>query len=187
MKVYNFILTVVMFFMVCSASAQDEMLEVQVSKDSVYFGNQVKVSFVASNISGNFIAPDFEGFDIISGPFTSSSYSFINGEESRKTTYVYLLQPSRTGMLTIGKAGFKAKGKEFFTREISIYVKENPDGIREDAEKNEQKSRFDNFFDSFGNMDEFFFGTPDLGRLDPQSGQSVPPPKKTYKFKTEKI
>lgn len=187
MKIRQFITFGLLFWSLLSFS-QNEMLEVQVSKDSVYFGNQVKVTFIASNISGKFIPPAFDGFDIVSGPFTSSSYSFVNGESSRKTTYTYLLQPQHIGEIIIGKAGFNSDGKELFTNEIPIYVKDNPNGIREDNEKQDAKQKSGNPFDSFGKFDDFFFNIPDLDNFDMMPKEKTPPPpKKTYKFKTETL
>jgi len=171
-----------------SVYAQDEMLEVQVSRDSVFLGNQVRVSFIANNVSGKFTAPDFKGFDLVSGPNTSSSYSFMNGEESRKTTYTYLLQPLKAGVATIGKAGFETANGTLYTNEIKIFVKENPTGIREDADKNSAKNKITDLFGDFGNMNDFFFGTPDWSDFGfPSTPATPPPPKKTYKFKTEKL
>ncbi|HQN55637.1 MAG TPA: BatD family protein [Saprospiraceae bacterium] len=187
MKIRQFIALGLLFWSILSFG-QNEMLEVQVSKDSVYFGNQVKVTFIASNISGKFIPPAFDGFDIINGPFTSSSYSFVNGESSRKTTYTYLLQPKRIGEIIIGKAGFNSEGKELFTNEIPIYVRDNPNGIREDAEKQDMKQKSKSPFDNFGKFDDFFFNMPDFDGFDivPKE-KTPPPPKKTYKFKTETL
>lgn len=166
--------------------AQNEMLEVVVSKDTVLFGNQVKVSFIASNISGSFVPPSFEGFDIISGPFTSSSYSYINGDESRKTTYIYLLEPIKIGKSVIGKASYKSNDRDFMSNEIEIYVKANPEGIKESPEKATPNKR-DDFFEGFGSMEDLF-NSPDLRSFKTIPNEPTPKPvKPKYKFKTEKI
>jgi hypothetical protein len=187
MNICKTYLTLVFFCFAVSIFAQDAMLEVQVSKDSVYYGNQVKVTFVASNVSGSFNAPDFEGFEIINGPFTSSSYSFINGSESRKTTYAYVLEPITTGKLKIGKASFKGSGQELSTSEISIFVKANPNGIKEAPDKSGQERSFGDMFEGFGSMDDFF-NMPEMRQYEIKPKENPPAKKaKTYKFKTEKI
>ena len=187
MKSYANFITLIVLCLSTSLYAQEPMLEVQVSKDSVYYGNQVKVTFIASNVSGSFNAPDFDGFQIVNGPFTSSSYSFINGSESRKTTYVYVLEPVKIGKLKIGKASFKGSDKELSSSEIKIFVKANPDGIREPADKNGQERSLSDMFEGFGSMNDFF-NMPEMQQFEIKPKESKPKKEKpTYKFKTEKI
>ncbi len=188
MKINTLIVLLMVIMGGNSLKGQNEMLEVQVSRDSVYLGNQVRVSFIASNVSGKFTAPDFKDFELVSGPNTSSSYSFVNGEENRKTTYTYLLQPLKKGTLKIGKAGFETSQGMLYTNDITIFVKANPKGIKEEADKNSLKNRFDDMLGDLGNMNDFFFGTPNLGGFEVQPREMTPPPpKKTYPFKTEKL
>ena len=188
MKINTLIVLLMVILGGNSLKGQNEMLEVQVSRDSVYIGNQVKVSFIASNVSGQFTAPEFKDFELVSGPNTSSSYSFVNGEVNRKTTYTYLLQPLKEGALKLGKAGFETSQVMLYTNEITIFVKPNPKGIREEADKNNLKNRFDDMLGDLGNMNDFFFGTPDWKGFEVQPKEITPaPPKKTYPFKTEKL
>jgi len=186
MKALKNILTGILICIAFLSFGQGTMLEVQLSKDTVYFGNQVKVTFVASNISGSFVPPSFDGFNVVNGPYTSSSYSFINGSESRKTTYIYVLEPITIGKLTIGKATYKSADKELSSNEIKIYVKANPEGIKESVEKNEQK-RSNDFFGGFGSMEDFF-NSPDLKPFSTQPQEApIKATKPKYKFKTEKL
>ena len=186
MKALKNILTGILICIAFLSFGQGTMLEVQLSKDTVYFGNQVKVTFVASNISGSFVPPSFDGFNVVTGPYTSSSYSFINGSESRKTTYIYVLEPITIGKLTIGKATYKSADKELSSNEIKIYVKANPEGIKESVEKNEQK-RSNDFFGGFGSMEDFF-NSPDLKPFNTQPQEApIKATKPKYKFKTEKL
>jgi hypothetical protein len=106
MKINTLIVLLMVILGGNSLKGQNEMLEVQVSRDSVYIGNQVKVSFIASNVSGQFTAPEFKDFELVSGPNTSSSYSFVNGEVNRKTTYTYLLHASQGRCIKTGKSRF---------------------------------------------------------------------------------
>jgi hypothetical protein len=53
MKINTLIVLLMVILGGNSLKGQNEMLEVQVSRDSVYIGNQVKVSFIASNVSGS--------------------------------------------------------------------------------------------------------------------------------------
>jgi len=75
-------------------------------------GQYIKVRFVIENGKvSNFIAPDFKGFNIVSGPNTSQSTQFINGTMSNSMAYEYVLQPIQTGKLTIQAATAVINGR----------------------------------------------------------------------------
>lgn len=84
-----------------------------------------EVQFVLTNARANdFQPPTFNGFHIMSGPNRSISTSIINGEYSSNTTFSYILQPTKLGMLTIGSANVKADGKLMKTEPLRIEVLE---------------------------------------------------------------
>ncbi len=66
-----------------------------------------------------------KGFDLIgSSESSSSSFTLINGRmESKIThTYVYTLQPQKTGKFLIPPLAVKYKGKKYYTKPITIEV-----------------------------------------------------------------
>lgn len=119
-------------FFFSMVSAQKGSLSVKVDKDTMYIDEVVKVEFHLDNITGNFRAPDFSGFQVVSGPNTSSSFSMINGVVSQKKSYSYILVPQRDGMLTLGSAVVENDGEQIATDPIDIFVW---------PEKNQSKGR----------------------------------------------
>ena len=103
-------------------SGQKGSLSVKVDKDTLYQDEVIKVEFLLDNISGNFIAPDFNGFRMVSGPNTSSSFSMINGVVSQKKSYSYVLMPEATGDLQIGEAIVSTDDDKLITDPVTVYV-----------------------------------------------------------------
>jgi hypothetical protein len=103
-------------------SGQKGSLSVKVDKDTLYQDEVIKVEFLLDNLSGNFIAPDFNGFRMVSGPNTSSSFSMINGVVTQKKAYSYVLMPEATGDQQIGGAIVSTDEDKLITDPVSVYV-----------------------------------------------------------------
>lgn len=89
----------------------------------VLLNNYFEVSFTLKNANGtDFNPPDFKGFQILSGPNSSTSMQIINGNVSREMGYSFTLQPTAVGNFTIGSASIKANGKKISTEPLSIEV-----------------------------------------------------------------
>ncbi|MBK9733968.1 MAG: BatD family protein [Saprospiraceae bacterium] len=97
-------------------------MTVTVDKDTVVLNEMIKVEFMLDNLTGNFVAPDFVGFQLVSGPNTSSSFMMVNGKVSQKKSYGYILLPTRTGLLKIGSASVEGDGNSIATEPINIQV-----------------------------------------------------------------
>ena len=83
----------------------------------------VQVTFTLNNAQGASLkAPDFRGFNIISGPNRSTSMTIINGARSQKMGFTYTLQPKKIGKYRIGSASIIANGKTIKTAPITIEV-----------------------------------------------------------------
>ena len=131
----------------CSVLAQDSNFSVELSSDSVLFGNYFKVTFTIENGQPvNFTAPAFEDFIIVSGPNQSSSLSIINGESTQSLSYTYYVQPKEEGLFFIEPASVDLDGQARETEPISIVVLPNPEGIIQKPEQ-EKNRMFDSFFD----------------------------------------
>lgn len=86
----------------------------------------LEVQFILENARGaNFAAPDFQSLRVVSGPTQAMSTSIVNGVQSSEMTYSYVLQPTRLGKVTIGRASIQADGKTYRTDLIKIEVIEN--------------------------------------------------------------
>jgi len=139
------------FFILCQLSAQEQSFSMELSTDTVLIGNYIEVSYVLINIDGEFEGPDFEGFNIIGGPNTSSSMSSINGDVRKQKTYSYYIEPIEEGMINIGPAYLESEEQTLETSPKKLYVKPNPEGIIERPSANRQ------FNFNFGDMEDLPF------------------------------
>jgi uncharacterized protein (DUF58 family) len=132
-----------------AAAQQAPKFTVEVSTDSVLWGNRLKVTFTLENASGaQFEAPAFPDFHIVAGPNMSSNFSFINGVSSQSVSYSYYLEPKEIGVFYIQPAAIDAGDQVLETLPVKIMVAPNPDNIRQDTEPKEN-SRFRFRWDDF--------------------------------------
>jgi len=149
---------------------QDINLKVEVSSDSVLVGNYIEVRFTIENGGGDFEAPQFEGFDVMSGPNTSSSFSMINGSKvSQEASYTYLIRPVKEGQLYIEPAYFISGEMVLETEPLGIMVYPNPAGIEENSTFKQK-------------LDKMDMALPDLFRP-----RKAPEKKKKFEQKRRKI
>ena len=167
------------WFAALAASAQENArFTVEVSTDSVLFGNYFQVQFTLENASGSdFRPPAFDDFDVINGPNMSSSFSMSNGKVAQSVTYTYYLKPREVGNYYIHPASIKAGDKIIETDAREVLVVPNPDGVIQNPESR-QKQGMDDWFRGFDAMPR-----PDwLDRLEmpvpPQEERKAPPKSK---------
>ena len=116
------------------AWGQNARFSVEVSIDSLLMENVTQVTFKLENASGKkFMAPDFEGFQVVGGPSQSSSFSMVNGEVNQSQSYTYYLQPEEVGNFYIQPASIETDQGVLETEPVLIIVVPNPDGIRQEA------------------------------------------------------
>ena len=128
----------VLFILLCLPLvlvSQEKQFSIAVSRDTVLMGNTIKVEFTLKNIQGNFEGPEFEDFDVLMGPNSSSSYSNINGKVTNSSKYTYIIKPKEEGEFFIENAYVVDKREEensMQTEPFKIVVLSNPDGIIEE-------------------------------------------------------
>lgn len=164
--------------------AQNVSLDVQIGRDTVLMGNQVSVTFTIHNATGTLDAPVLDGLNIVSGPSTAFSHTYINGTGSRKSTYTYLLEPTRLGPVTISGIRFQTEEIELTIGDLNIYVLDNPDQIKQDPGGG-QTGLSQDIFTDFGSFRDIF-EMPHQIPVEPKE-PSPAPGQKSFKFKTEKI
>lgn len=123
-----------MFSVPCLSIAQVASFSVEVSKDSILFGNNLKVTYTLKNADGKFEPPAFSEFTVISGPNTSTSMYSVNGNTTRTTAYTYFIQPKKEGEFFIEEAYLVHRtdeSKNLTADAVKIVVLPNPDGIIE--------------------------------------------------------
>ena len=141
----SFITHCFLFFTILyAAQAQEPAFKVSINVDSVLMGNRFEVSFTLENAQGQtFRAPDFNNFQVVSGPNQSSSFSMVNGTVSQSLTYSYYLEPKEVGSYYIEEASIDIDGETLYTLPLEVWVLPNPDGIIQ--RPNRPKSEFDFF------------------------------------------
>jgi len=95
-------------------------------RSTVRVGEQFQVSFEIDGDCKNFKGPNFDGFNILGGPMssTNSSIQIINGKMTRNstTTYSYILRAIKEGKFTIDEATAKAGNKKIMSEPFTIEV-----------------------------------------------------------------
>lgn len=128
---------------------QTPRFTVEVSTDSVLWGNSFTVTFTLENVSGaKFEAPDFQDFQVVGGPNMSSSFRFVNGTSSQSVSYSYQLEPKSMGVFYIPPAFVEHNGAVLETAPVAIKVAPNPDNIKQQPKDSGTRFRFQ--WDDFG-------------------------------------
>ena len=107
--------------------AQDDDPRLTVSaKKQVMVGERFQVVFEANAEGRGFTAPSFEGFNVVGGPFTSTSSSIsMTGAGVTRTvrnTYTYALQAYQEGTFHIGAASMTVGGNKITSEPFEIKV-----------------------------------------------------------------
>ena len=106
--------------------AQDNPTLTVSAKKQVFVGERFQVVFEANAEGRNFQAPSFEGFNVVGGPFTSTSSSIqmVNGSISRTTrnSYTFALQAFQEGTFRIGSASLTVNGDKVNSEPFEIKV-----------------------------------------------------------------
>ena len=106
--------------------AQDAPTLTVSAKKQVFVGERFQVVFEANAEGRNFQAPSFEGFNVVGGPFTSTSSSIqmVNGSISRTTrnSYTFALQAFQEGTFRIGSASLTVNGDKVSSEPFEIKV-----------------------------------------------------------------
>ena len=84
----------------------------------------IKVEFIIENASSvdNFRLPALKNFKVLSGPEQSSGMSLINGALSKYSSVAFILQPVKTGRISIASATAIIDGKKMQTNPLLIVV-----------------------------------------------------------------
>lgn len=109
----------------------------------VAVGEPFGVEFSLNAKPKDFVAPSFEGFDVLAGPSTSTSSSvqFINDKSSQSVnnTFSFVVAASSEGEFTIGEASVKADGKTYKTQAVTVKVIKEVGGNGSSGEQNKKK------------------------------------------------
>ena len=94
MKTKIIYLIAIIFTLSYNIEAQSDVTFKTISKKQVSVGEQFQVSYELNGDGKDFKSPNFNNFEILGGPFssTSSSIQVINGSVTRTNTQTYSFQ-----------------------------------------------------------------------------------------------
>lgn len=117
----------IIFALLCTAMlcAEDVVFQAGAPKQ-VIVGKPFQLTYTINTRSRDIQAPEFEGFDYLAGPYTStsSSTSFVNGKRTSSftQTYTYTLMAQREGTFTLAPATITADGSTHRSNGVKITV-----------------------------------------------------------------
>ncbi len=96
----------------------------QASAKEMGKSDYIQIQFIIENAKeiGNVQTPDLSDFTIVEGPNQSTGMSITNGNMSQYKGIVFLLQPKKTGTLTIKPATATVDGQIMHSNSIQIIV-----------------------------------------------------------------
>ena len=108
-----------------SAFADEVVFTAQAPKQ-VIVGKPFQLTYTVNQRSRELRAPEFTDFDVLAGPYTSTSsnISLVNGRRTstHEETYTYMLMAKRTGTFTICPATVKVSGEQIQSNGVRIQV-----------------------------------------------------------------
>ncbi len=123
---YKKLLIVLSFIGMALGVYADEVVFKAQAPKQVVVGRPFQISYTVNHRSRDLQAPEFTDFDVLSGPYssTSSSTSFTNGHmtSSYEQTYTYMLMARKAGTFTIGPASVKVSGDRIQSNGVRIEV-----------------------------------------------------------------
>lgn len=122
MKVIKYISIVLIILSTSITFAQDIKFEAKVSKTKLGVNERLRIDFEMNKDGDNFTPPDFENFNVIGGPNTSVSQSWLNGVKSFTKTYTYFLAPKNKGKFKIKQATIEIEGTVYKTQVLTVNV-----------------------------------------------------------------
>jgi len=141
MKKYLFIVLILSFTLNVMAQ-QNVIFSTTVDKDTLRIGEEFKIEFVLEGASFNDVnIPDFEDFEVVSGPYQSMETQVTNGEIYQRISYGFRLRPTRVGDLVIQPASAQVKGETITIDPVHLYVLDEK--IDPNYAPNEQEEFFD--------------------------------------------
>ena len=111
---------------VLNASAADAVEFRAQAPAQVVLGSPFQLTYTVNQRARDLKAPEFAEFDVLAGPYSSSSSStsFINGKRtsSYTQTYTYTLMAQKEGTFTIPPADIKVSGEHYQSNGVRITV-----------------------------------------------------------------
>jgi hypothetical protein len=107
---------------------QDITFVAQLSKERMLKNSTVTYNLTLRNAQGEqLVPPDFRDFEVLQGPNRSIGTTILNGVATSQMTFSWMLQPKRTGTLSVGPATVRAAGRTYRANSETVVVLEQDD------------------------------------------------------------
>lgn len=158
MKTKLFYILIFLFTSTYSIEAQSDVSFKTICKKQVSVGEQFQVSYELNGDGKDFKSPNFTNFEIIGGPFTSTSSSvqIINGSVTRTSTqtFSFHLRAIKEGTFAIPSASITVDRKKITSEPCEIVVSVSQTGSSNYGNTTKQSQI------TAGNKDVFLEATP---------------------------
>lgn len=132
---YKFALLLIIVW--ASGLVMGQNISAKLSQSKVGLGKYFTLSYeMSGGTIGDIQLPDFENFEVVSGPNHSSSTTIINGQFSSSKTVSFKLKALKEGIIAINKARVTIDGKPLTSNPVSINVIK---GFKTDKEKQQDQ------------------------------------------------
>lgn len=132
-----------MYLVTLSLYADEVVFTAQAPKQ-VIVGKPFQLTYTVNQRSRDLRAPEFTDFDVLSGPYTStsSSTSFVNGRRtsSFEQTYTFMIMAQKAGTFTIGPATVKVDGENIQSNGVRIQVLPEEDQSNSTSQPSQSRS-----------------------------------------------
>ena len=122
---YKFLVLLAFLGIALAGFADDVQFRAQ-APAQVIVGRPFQLTYTVNQRSRDLRAPEFTDFDVLAGPYTStsSSTSFVNGHRTSSftQTYTYTLMAQRAGTFTIAPATVRVDGENVQSNGVRIQV-----------------------------------------------------------------
>ena len=112
------------FWFACLSMSIAQSISARSSAQDVFARQAFDVSFTIEGGGGEFTPPSFDPFQVVAGPFTSSSISIVNGRRSESKTYTYRLKQDKPGTYKIAPASLTTRTMKRRSNSLTIKVLE---------------------------------------------------------------
>lgn len=122
---------------VAAQQHQDITFVANVSKQRMLKNTTLEYSLVLRNAEGSQLQPPaFEDFIVLQGPGRTFNTTIVNGVATSSTSFTWLLQPKRTGQLTIEPATIRAANRTYRANSKTVVVLEVNEELAATAPEN---------------------------------------------------
>lgn len=123
MKLKGISILFILLFSITNSLAQKIELVATVSKNKIGIHQRLKVEYTVNRQGADdFELPEFKNFEVVAGPSSSISQSWVNGKTSYSQAYIYILQPTKIGTFELPSATIEYKGQKIRSNTVTVNI-----------------------------------------------------------------